>query len=385
MNTTKRSASWLTVARREIMVQLTDKAFWIGTLTTLAIIAISFAASSFFAGGDGSPTRVAVGTDEAAAVVAQAARSGSNVEAVRVGPDDLSRTVEDGEAEAALAFVDGTGWQLQVENLADTPDLADAVRDYQIGRNAEALQVDPAQILADTSLTTVPLNGDEAGSLAILIATIAFSALFMLSAMTYGMQIAQSVVTEKESRIVEILAAAVPIRELLIGKVVGNTIMALGQVVLIVCVALLGLSFSDFSPMIAMIAPVAGWFVLFFLVGFASLACLWAAAGAMATRVQDLGQTTTPLTMIVMLVYMAGFFAKGTVAAVLSYIPVASTVLMPGRLLSGEAGWVDALLSLLVAVVFMAVTLWLGERIYRRGLLQTNSVLSIREAFRRAS
>lgn len=383
MNTRKRSASWLTVAKREIMVQLIDKAFWIGTLSTLAIVAIAFAASSWFAGG-GGPTKVAVADDGAASVVAMAQATGANVEAVRVSEGELRSTVQDGEADSALAFVDGAGWQLSVKNLTDTPDLADAVRTYQIEQNAEALQVDPAQILADTTLSMVPLDGNESETLAIFIATMAFSVLFMLSAITYGMQIAQSVVTEKESRVVEILAAAVPIRELLIGKVIGNSVMALGQVILIVCVSLIGMSMTEYAPLIAMIAPVAGWFVLFFLVGFTALACLWAAAGAMATRMQDLSQTTTPLTMIVMMVYLAGFLAKGTVATVLSYVPIASTVLMPGRLLSGEATWLDALISLLVAVAFMGLTIWLGERVYRRGLLQTNATLSMREAFRAA-
>ncbi|NHB84015.1 ABC transporter permease [Tessaracoccus sp. HDW20] len=205
----------------------------------------------------------------------------------------------------------------------------------------------------------------------------------MLSAVTYGMQIAQSVVTEKESRIVEILAAAVPIRSLLIGKVVGNTLMALSQVVLLVAVSLTGMGLTDYRPMLSLIAPVAGWFILFFLVGFASLACLWAAAGAMATRVQDLTQTTTPLTMLVMLAYVAGFLAKGSAAEVLSYLPIVSTVLMPGRLLGGEATGVNALISLLVSVAFMVLAVRSGAAIYRRGLLQTNSVVTYRQLLSR--
>jgi ABC-2 type transport system permease protein len=203
--------------------------------------------------------------------------------------------------------------------------------------------------------------------------------------MTFGMQIAQSVVTEKESRIVEILAAAVPIRQLLIGKVVGNSLLALSQVVLIVAAALVGMSFTEYKSMIALVAPVAGWFVLFFLVGFASLACLWAAAGSMATRVQDLSQTTTPLTTIIMLVYIVGMFARGTMAEVLSYVPIASTVVMPGRLLNGEATWIHAVASLVVSGLFMIVAIWFGEQVYRRGLLQTNAVMSLKDAFRRTA
>ena len=99
---------------------------------------------------------------------------------------------------------------------------------------------------------------------------------------------------------------------------------------------------------------------------------------------QDLSQTTTPLTMIVMVVYMLGLFAGGTMAQVLSYVPVASSVVMPGRLLQGEASWVHAVAALLISAAFMTLAIWIGARVYRRGLLQTNSVMRFKEAFTKA-
>lgn len=267
------------------------------------------------------------------------AAAGQNVEAVRVAEAELRDAVLDDRASAAL-HRGADGWEMLIApstGMADGPRLHDAVRAWQIQRNAEALGVDPAAVLADAALTMTPLSADNTGA-AVFVATLAFSVLFLMAAMTYGMQIAQSVVTEKESRIVEIIAATIAIRQLLIGKIVGNTIMALGQVILFVVVALVGLRFTEYRGLIGMVVPVAGWFILFFLVGFAALACLWAAAGAMATRTQDLSQTTTPLTMLIMFVYMAGLLATGTMATVASYLPIASTVMMPGRLFSGEAG-----------------------------------------------
>lgn len=373
---------WLIVARREVMAQLTSKVFWVGTLSTIGVIVLAFLVSNLMAGMGGT-SRVAVATDEATAVIAVAKSQGLDVEAIRVQPDALAATVSDGQADAALSFDDG--WKLAFRNATDAPMLTDAVRTFQIEQNAAASGVDASQILAHTELTMVPLDGNESNAIALMIATFAFAILFMFSAMTFGMQIAQSVVTEKESRIVEILAAAVPIRQLLIGKVVGNSLLALSQVVLIVAAALVGMSFTEYKPMIALVAPVAGWFVLFFLVGFASLACLWAAAGSMATRVQDLSQTTTPLTTIIMLVYIVGMFARGTMAEVLSYVPIASTVVMPGRLLSGEATWLHALASLVISGLFMIAAIWFGEQVYRRGLLQTNAVMSLKDAFRRTA
>lgn len=380
----RRRASWTTVAKHEMWSQLTDRAFWIGTITTLLLIGASFFIAGLVSAGDGSPAKVAVATDDAAAVVALSNQLGTRAEAVRVSAEQLTPAVQDGEADVALAFSPDTGWQLAVTDMTSVPDLSPAVRVFQIEQNSAAAGVDPAAVLQHTDVSVVPLNGDESTAVGVVVGTVAFSILFMLSAVTYGMQIAQSVVTEKESRIVEILAAVVPVRQLLIGKVIGNSVMALGQVVLIVAVALIGLSRTQFAPMLSTLAPVSGWFVLFFLVGFATLACLWAGAGAMATRTQDLSQTTTPLTMVIMAVYFAGFFAKGSAGTILSYVPIASSVVMPGRLLSGDATWLDAVGALLVAVVFMALAIWIGERIYRRGLLQTTTVLKLKDAFTRA-
>ena len=382
---TRHTRPWAIVAKREIMVLITDKTFWISTLTTIALMVVGVTLAMLLGGAQGAPSKIAVSTDDAAAAVAMANQTGANVEALRVPEAELTSAVEKDQAVASLQK-DATGWVLTLKPaMSGGPQLERGVREYQLQQNAERLGVDPGAIVEGTSLRIAPLNAGDDDGIAIMIASLAFTILFMMSALTFGYQIAQSVVTEKESRIVEILAATIPIRQLLIGKVVGNTIMALGQVVLFVTVALVGLSFTEFRPLIGLIAPVAGWFVLFFLVGFASLACLWAAAGAMATRMQDIGQTTTPLMILIMGVYMAGFMASGVVAKVLSFVPIASTVLMPGRLLNGDAQWWEAIVALCLAVVFMAGAIWAGSRIYRRGLMQTGSVMTLRQAFSKAS
>ena len=64
-------------------------------------------------------------------------------------------------------------------------------------------------------------------------------------AIIYGQQIAVSVIEEKQSRIVEILLAAIPAKALMTGKVIGNSVMAFLQVVLIAGVLLVGMRFQQ--------------------------------------------------------------------------------------------------------------------------------------------
>lgn len=374
--------AWWVVARREVMAKLSDKAFWISTIAVIALMGIGFLVSMWFASQQDQMT-VGVSDDSGKQVVALASQlSGSDYEIKEIPAEQLAKAVEDGDVALGIARGDD-GWQLTVKSIeTTTAPVEQAIATYMMDENAKALGVNPQDLTKGSHVTT-KLTGEQQSQDAFvaMVTGMIFSILFFMSALTYGMQIAQSVVEEKESRIVEILTAAIPTRHLLIGKVLGNSIMALGQLLLFLTIGVIGAMFTPFGQYLPMLAPNIGWFVLFFLFGFAALACLWAATGAMATRVQDISNTTMPLMMILMFVYFAGFFARGTVATVLSYVPVASSVMMPQRLLSGQATWVDALIALVLCALFMAVAIKVGEGIYRRGILKTSGILKLKEAF----
>ena len=377
---------WWIVARREIMAKLTQKGFWISTIVVVVLLAAGFFFTYLFANSQDEMT-VGVVDEEGAQVVAIAAQSsGREIQSTTIAADAMEAAVEDGDIEAGLVQT-GDGWDLLVDSIeTSVGDIQQAVSTYMIGKNARDLGIDPAALQTGAQVD-VRLTGEQVEQDAVIALTtgLAFSVLFFMSALTYGLQIAQSVVEEKESRIVEILTAAVPTRHLLIGKVLGNTIMAMGQLLIFLTVGVVGISLTEYSEALPLVAPNIGWFVVFFLVGFAALSCLWAATGAMATRVQDLNNTTMPLMLILMAVYLAGFVARGTVAQVLSYVPIASSVIMPQRLLAGESTWIDAVIALALCVVFMGVAVWVGAKIYRRGILKTSGILKLSEAFSRAS
>src|SRR5690606_15368695 len=97
----------------------------------------------------------------------------------------------------------------------------------------------------------------------LLLLGLGFAMVFYIAALMFGMQIAGSVVEEKQSRIVEILAAAIPVRHLLVGKVLGNTLMAVAQMALIVATALVGLTFTDFAVALPGMTEALGWYLPF--------------------------------------------------------------------------------------------------------------------------
>ncbi len=213
------------------------------------------------------------------------------------------------------------------------------------------------------------------------VVTFVFAFLFYLTALTFGIAIAQSVVEEKQSRVVEILAAAIPVRQLLIGKVVGNSVMAIVQVVVMVGIGLVAMALVGQGDVLAPVLAAGGWFVVFFLLGFAAVACVWAVAGSVATRSEDLQATTMPVTFVVMGALFAGIFATGKWLVIASFVPLVSSVAMPVRMLEGGVPWWQPVVAGLLVLGAAALLVRLGARLYEGSLLRTERRTTLKEAF----
>ncbi len=375
----------LLVAGREIRVKLTDRNFILSTVFTLVLIVAVFGVQAFFVGLASSPEhRVAVTAAEGVSVVEQAEASlqvdmpDGTVEAVEVADEEAGRSlVEAGDADAVLTRTDGT-WTLGADGSPPgelVSAVQEAVQARALAANAETVGTTVESLLAGTELATVDYAEDDGESdLVVFIAGLLFGMLFYVASLLFGLSIAQSVVEEKQSRIVEILTAVIPVQQLLAGKVLGNTVMAFGQMVLIVGVALVGVSFTEFDSFLPMLAEPLLWYLPFFVAGFVALACIWAAAGAMASRSEDLQTTTMPLTLVLVAVFIVASSVEGLWRVVGSYVPVMSTFLMPIRLLEGEASWWEPVVALAVTVAFSWLTIRFGAMLYRRALLQQGRV-----------
>ncbi|MEU4402679.1 ABC transporter permease [Micromonospora orduensis] len=338
------------VAEREIRVKLRDRTFLFGTLFFLLIAAAGTILPPLLSGG---PESVAV-TQEAAGPLRDAGLD------VRVVPDDRAaeQAVRDGDTDAAV--VAGP----TVLAMDEAPD--DVVR---------ALSSAPPVRLLDP---------DAVDPVVAFLVPFVFAFVFFITSQTFGVQIAQSVTEEKQTRIVEILVAAVPVRALLAGKVVAGALLALGQIALIAVVGVIGMRIGDSGELLTLLAPAIGWFVPFFLLGFVLLAAMWAAAGALVNRQEDIAGVSTPVQLAVMLPFFAVIFLNDNAEAmrVLSYLPFSSPTAMPLRLFTGDAAGWEPFVSLAVLLAAAAAFLVGGARIYEGSLLRTNGRTSLRTAWR---
>lgn len=384
--------AWPLVATREVIVKLTDRNFLISTLTTLLIIVGALLFQGLMTGRESSST-IAVNDADAVTIVQQAStlddpQGGSlTLVPMRVADQSAARAaVSNGSADAYL-HRSGEGWALtgKVSPGGEAAGaIAQVVRSEALTRNAAAAgtTLEAMQRGATLAVDRLDAQEDPTAGIVRLLAGVIFAMLFYVAALLFGMAIAQSVVEEKQSRIVEILATAIPVRQLLIGKVLGNTLLALAQMVLFVAAAFIGVSFTEYKRFVPSLSGPLVWYLAFFVAGFVTLACVWAVAGSLASRVEDLQSTTMPLTMVLVVALFAGLAAKGTALVAVSYVPLLSTITMPLRLLSGEAAWWEPVVSLAVTVAAAFLIVRVAEKVYRRSLLQSQGRMTVRQALR---
>ncbi|MBP5801619.1 ABC transporter permease [Microbacterium maritypicum] len=351
------SGIWL-VAEREIGSKLRSKAFLISTgiLLVLALAGILFGG---FASKNTDTTPIAATAETAAAVSAI-----PNVEVTTVADQaEAEKLVRDDKVDAAVLPGDSPSGYTVIA-LQDAP-----------GSIISALSISPEVVILEPA-TTNPL-------LRYFIA-IAFGLVFMMAAATFGGTIAQSVVEEKQTRVVEVLLSAIPARTLLAGKVIGNTVLAMGQILALAAVATIGLIVTGQREVLTTLGAPIIWFAVFFLFGFILLAAMFAAAASMVSRQEDIGSTTTPITMLIMAPYILVivFNDNPLVLTIMSYVPFSAPVGMPMRLFVGEAQWWEPLLSLVILLASCVAAIVIGAKIYENSLLRMGSRVKLSEALR---
>ncbi|MCU1425679.1 MAG: sodium transporter permease [Microbacteriaceae bacterium] len=351
-------ATWL-VAEREIMTKLRSKTFIISTGVTLLLILASVVIGGLV-GANPSLTKVAA----VGSAVAVAEETGAFEVTETSTVEEARELVRSEDVDAAIVPDGDNATGLGVIALDETP--SDVIG---------ALSVSPSVDLIAPS--------DINPGLVYLVA-LGFGLVFFMSALTFGMTIAQSVVEEKQTRIVEILMSTVPVRVLLAGKILGNSVLAFGQILLISGLSGIGLLATGQNILLADVGPAIAWFAIFFAFGFVLLAALFAATAALVSRQEDMGSVTTPVMMLVMIPYFLVIFFNDNafVLAIMSYVPFSAPVGMPMRVFLGTAEWWEPLLSLVVLLASTVFFTAVGSRIYANGLLKMGSPMKLREALK---
>jgi ABC-2 type transport system permease protein len=383
--------TWLLVLRREFWVRLRDRGFLISTAITVTVLSLFILASAL--GANETPSfRLAVA--DADRPFAEAAAQVAAEKDVRLGVTFV-RDLPAAEAAVRTGGVDaavvGTDFVVLTEAPAVLEDVVVEAHRRQVIEEELGAQGVPedqiGSIIDPPMLTQLPL-GHVSSPEQKLNKSVAFVVLLLLYGQLfgYGVWVASGVVEEKSSRVVEILLSAVRAKQLMAGKVLGIGLLGLLQLTCIgVIAATLGLVTGVVHvPGQAVLAVLVtlGWFAM----GFAFYASLFAVAGALVSRMEELQNAIVPLNLTILASFFVSIAAveapDSTLARVASIVPLSSPFAMPPRIALGSATFPEVALSAALLVGATAVAIPFAGRLYSGAILRIGARVKLRDAWR---
>jgi ABC-2 type transport system permease protein len=398
------SAKLWAVIRREYLERVRTRGFVIGTVLGPVIMSALMIVPALAMRSGSKPLKVAVldstgslrpAVEDALRAVrsddkprfdvqpeaggAQGAREGALKAAVLEGRLDGYLHLPDDTVAKGTASYFGRN----VSNRIDLQRMENAVSGVVVGIRLAGAGLDPGKVKDLTrglDLKTIRLSdtGEREDKGAAMIFSVILLMILYVSILMWGQMVMTSVIEEKTSRVVEVLASGVPPTTLLAGKLLGVGAAGLTQ--------FLVWSLSLFVVSVATAGPVVGAFpmpeisplmlvsfVLFFVLGFLFYASLYAAIGAAVNTVQEAQSLGWPVMMpiiLAMVCFPAALEAPdGALAVTMSMIPGMSPLIMFLRIVVLTPPLWQVALSIGLLVLGIVLVVWVAARIYRVGIL----------------
>ena len=220
--------------------------------------------------------------------------------------------------------------------------------------------------------------------------------------MMYGIRVMRSVLEEKNNRVVEILISSVKPFELMMGKILGVTGVALVQfgvwvVMIFASVMTLGSSNVGMVSGVAEVQMVLSAlsqinyglilfvFVIYFLLGYLFYSAMYAAICSAVDNETE----TQQFTLFAILPMMLGFYGSitimnnpdGPMSFWLSMIPFTSPIAMLARIPFDVPVW-ELVLSIGILLVSTLGMVFIASKIYRVGILMYGNKVTLKELWK---
>ena len=424
------------IARREYIVRARTRSFVLGTiLLVVAVVAVALVpvVIRYIDRTETQQVGVWVGVDDltsdpiarldvllnasTAEQLDPAAAADYSVTAV-TNLDAGRQAVVDGSLDAVLAIERGTDGELQFTLYSDNPGAARtgllATTALAIDDRLDRVGVDPADQAGlfaparytvswpDPEQTGPPPDAAQLGSDYLL--GFGLTILIFMLIILYGNWIAMSVVEEKSSRVMEVILNAATPFELLSGKVLGvggvaltqyGCLLAAGIVALVaqgpVASAVLGEGGADVTLPAGLTVGMLLLLGLFGVLGFLLYGVLYAAAGSLVSRQEDVQAAVMPLAIVSTAAYLVAVYAatglidlsQGWMVG-LAMVPFFSPFMMLSLVTAGEVSAMELGLAIVLLVVAIAAALWVAARIYAAGVLLYGQRPGLRSIWRMA-
>jgi ABC-2 type transport system permease protein len=250
------------------------------------------------------------------------------------------------------------------------------------------------ELFQPVSLESVKIGamGEERGAGKSFVLLFGVGFIMYLAILMYGQVILGAVIEEKETRIAEILFSSVKPFTLMMGKLVGVSLVAVTQLaiwgvfaaVALYVISVLARGLDASIPRIPFSHYI--YFVLFFLLGYFIYATFYALVGSMVTTMQEGGQLAMPIILILVVSFYlflpVSRSPDSSFSFWLSMIPFTAPVAMLVRIVTQTPPFWQIALSLLIGFGGVVLIMWFASRIYRVGMLMYGKRASLPEALR---
>ncbi len=213
--------------------------------------------------------------------------------------------------------------------------------------------------------------------------------LIFIGIFSFGFAVLTGVVEEKQSRVVEVVLSTVRPRDLLMGKVFGIGVLGLIQLAVFIVAGLAAAILTDRFELPSTTPTAVVMLVVWFLLGYGLYATALGFLGALASRMEEASNASTPVTLIATLSYVVALVAvtddpSGVVATVMTFLPPSAPMVVPLRVaLDAIPAW-----QVFVSIALTVAAIWalfaIGGRVYSGAVLQTGGRIKLRDAWRAA-
>jgi ABC-2 type transport system permease protein len=264
----------------------------------------------------------------------------------------------------------------------------DSVREAVLNEMLTQNGVNPTTIdnaIASASVHVDELSPVDAARVEQIVIGLLVAGILYTTLVIYGQLVAAGVIEEKSNRIVEILLATVRPWQLMLGKIIGIGLVALVQVVVVAGLALVLGSVTKLVsiPTLGVDVVISGivWFVL----GYMIYALLFAAAGSMVSRQEDVSSVALPVIMVLVAAWILALTVAApdpgsTTTTVLSFVPFFSPVIMPIRIAAAVVPFWQVAVSVVLVIGTIALLAMLAGRIYRNSVLRVGGRVTFSDA-----
>jgi ABC-2 type transport system permease protein len=385
---TRRLPATFLVARREIRMRLRSRVFVGGTIVMTVLVVVGIVAASLLAGKT-NPVRVGFSGGSQAlerSFTASAAALGGNVTVSDIAD------VTAGKAQITAGTLDVLVTGSSTAPTAVAKDAVPSNVESALSLAAEAARLadaglSPAAVKSAMALVPVqllqPPNPKDNEN---LFASLALGIILWIALGQYGNMVAQGVVEEKATRIMEILLATIQPSRLLAGKVIGIGLVGLLQLTIVGAAALVSVHATNVAPIPALgMVSILGD-IFWFLLGFLFYATAYAAIASLVSRQEEVQSAVAPIAIFQIVGYLLMYAAlpnpSGPLATVCSLLPPFAPILMAVRMASSDVPIWQVGLGAALIVASIGCLTWLAGRMYTNAAMRVGARVRFMDAFR---